>query len=75
MWQFISNVSTFIIIYYLSTFIARYMRAFKPAPKLIYFKSPTIFNFVTFPISFVNKIFDIKTKNRRKKAISKIVEF
>ena len=60
MWQFVSNAITFIFIYFLSVLIARYMRAFKPTPKLIFFKSSPAFNFVTFPISLISK------KNKKK---------
>ncbi len=49
MWQFVSNTCTFIIIYLLSTLIAKFMRFFNPNPQMYYIKSQGIYNFIAFP--------------------------
>ena len=43
------NASTFVIIYLLSTFIAKVMHIFDPNPKLLYVKSQCLYNFIVFP--------------------------
>ncbi|MBQ9806008.1 MAG: hypothetical protein IJW49_05835 [Clostridia bacterium] len=65
MWQFISNVIVFLVIYLLSTFVANFMQIFNPNPKLIYIKSQSIYNFIVFPGNIIYR--PIKKKKTCKK--------
>ena len=74
MWQFVSNAFTFVIIYLLSTLIAKFMHIFNPNSKLLYIKSQGIHNFIVFPNNVLpcgrnNK----KSKNDRRLMLSELL--
>jgi len=57
------NASTFVIIYLLSTFIAKVMHTFDPNPKLLYVKSQCLYNFIVFP----NNVLSNRRNTKKKK--------
>jgi len=56
------NASTFVIIYLLSTFIAKVMHTFDPNPKLLYVKSQCVYNFIVFPNNILSRRRNTKKK-------------
>ena len=62
MWQFFSNAFTFVIVYLLSTLIAKFMHIFNPNPKLLYVKSQCVYNFIVFPNNILSRLHNTKKK-------------
>ena len=65
MWQFVSNAFTFILIYLLTTLIAKFIRFFILIPRcfILNIKSRGIYDFLVFP----NNIFSRNRNNKKKK--------
>ena len=57
-----SNTFTFVIVYFLSTLIAKFMHIFNPNPKLLYVKSQCVFDFIVFPNNIL-----FRRRNTKKK--------